>query len=32
VFFPSGDAMGRDYEWWTGVAIGHEHTASGSLA
>ncbi len=22
VFFPTGDALKRDYEWWTGVAIG----------
>jgi UDP-2,3-diacylglucosamine pyrophosphatase LpxH len=22
VFFPEGDSLGRDYEWWTGVAIG----------
>jgi len=22
VFFPDGDAMGRDYEWWTGALVG----------
>ncbi len=21
VFFPTGDPMGRDYEWWTGAAV-----------
>ena len=21
VFFPTGDAMGRDYEWWTGAMV-----------
>ncbi len=28
VFFPSDDPLGRDYEWWTGVAIGNEHRQS----
>lgn len=23
VFFPSGDPLGRDYEWWTGAMVGH---------
>jgi UDP-2,3-diacylglucosamine pyrophosphatase LpxH len=27
VFFPDGDAMGRDYEWWTGALVGREHVA-----
>ena len=22
VFFPSGDPLGRDYEWWTGAMVG----------
>lgn len=22
VFFPDGDALGRDYEWWTGAMVG----------
>lgn len=26
VFFPSGDLMGRDYEWWTGAMVPVEPT------
>lgn len=26
VFFPDGDAMGRDYEWWTGALTGRANT------
>lgn len=28
VFFPEGDAMGRDYEWWTGVLVGRSEAAA----
>jgi UDP-2,3-diacylglucosamine pyrophosphatase LpxH len=24
VFFPDGDALGRDYEWWTGAMVGKQ--------
>jgi hypothetical protein len=24
VFFPSGDSMGRDYEWWTGACVARD--------
>ena len=27
VFFPDGDAMGRDYEWWTGAMVGRGASA-----
>ena len=27
VFFPEGDPMGRDYEWWTGALVGRQHVA-----
>jgi UDP-2,3-diacylglucosamine pyrophosphatase LpxH len=30
VFFPDGDALGRDYEWWTGVSIGRDAHAQGA--
>ncbi len=23
VFFPEGDPLGREYEWWTGAMVGH---------
>ncbi|MCA9622619.1 MAG: hypothetical protein KC731_26545, partial [Myxococcales bacterium] len=29
VFFPSGDPLGRDYEWWTGAMVGHGAHAEG---
>ena len=25
VFFPDGDPMGRDYEWWTGAMVAKSH-------
>jgi UDP-2,3-diacylglucosamine pyrophosphatase LpxH len=25
VFFPEADALGRDYEWWTGAMVPREH-------
>ena len=25
VFFPTGDPLGRDYEWWTGAMVGVQH-------
>jgi hypothetical protein len=28
VFFPNDDALGRDYEWWTGALVAH-HPAHG---
>ncbi len=28
VFFPDGDPMGRDYEWWTGAMIATRHSRS----
>lgn len=24
VFFPEGDSLGRDYEWWTGAMVGRD--------
>lgn len=30
VFFPDGDAMGRDYEWWTGGMVPREPSADRS--
>jgi hypothetical protein len=27
VFFPQGDPLGRDYEWWTGAMVGVNHTS-----
>ncbi len=27
VFFPDGDELGRDYEWWNGALVTREHTA-----
>ena len=24
VFFPDGDALGRDDEWWTGALVGRD--------
>jgi UDP-2,3-diacylglucosamine pyrophosphatase LpxH len=29
VFFPDGDALGRDYEWWTGAMVGRDAHAHG---
>lgn len=26
VFFPDGDGLGRDYEWWTGALVGRAST------
>jgi UDP-2,3-diacylglucosamine pyrophosphatase LpxH len=28
VYFPTGDPLGRDYEWWTGAMIGADHPVS----
>lgn len=27
VFFPDGDKIGRDFEWWTGVMVAQDHHA-----
>jgi hypothetical protein len=29
VFFPDGDPLGRDFEWWTGAMVAREHGAPG---
>jgi hypothetical protein len=28
VFFPDGDKLGRDFEWWTGTLVSRGSTAS----
>lgn len=32
VFFPTGDPMGRDYEWWTGACVAREGARSAQPA